>query len=338
MDKHMSRRYYSFLFTVLLIVSSIPLHGRSHRVAQLPNGGVNGCANCHVSPGGPRNAFGQLVGSSYLDGDGNVIWNSSLAAADPDGDGFSAGHELEDPFGMWMNGGPQPGNSEWVSNPGDASSTPQGDAAMFSAHVSVSGMAPHMGQQVRTRLYADGHILLAEEIYPSLAEEEFEFAYYHLLEQGADYYFDVWADLNGNGTYDSPPVDHSWRLNYDGISENITIDFTHNTNFTDLQGTVGLEDHVLPKTLALHGNFPNPFNPTTLIRFSVPLAGLVDLKVFDMQGRLVREVYHGDLAQGEHALNFDAFDSRGDLLPAGIYIVRLATADQIETSRMTLIK
>lgn len=100
-------------------------YARAQRPAQIPNGSQFSCANCHVNPGGggSRNAFGQVVESSFLNGSGasaSVNWNAQLAALDSDGDGASNGTELGDPDG---DGVPTAGVT--VTNPGDASSVPQ---------------------------------------------------------------------------------------------------------------------------------------------------------------------------------------------------------------------
>jgi hypothetical protein len=96
---------------------------RPFRVSQIPNGAVNGCANCHVNPagGGTRNAFGTTIELSFLSTPGptgNVLWGSALAALDSDFDGVSNGSELQDPAGSWVIGQPAPGSAALVTLPG----------------------------------------------------------------------------------------------------------------------------------------------------------------------------------------------------------------------------
>ena len=74
----------------------------SNRVAQFPNGD---CDHCHVFPGGPRTAFGLDVARTLQNG--AVNW-SALFSLDSDGDGFTNGEELGDPFGQWQRGNPDP--------------------------------------------------------------------------------------------------------------------------------------------------------------------------------------------------------------------------------------
>lgn len=74
-------------------------------------------------------------------------------------------------------------------------------------------------------------------------------------------------------------------------------------------------------------NYPNPFNPTTTIRYSVPNAGMVSLRVFDMLGREVALIESGYKSAGRYEAVFDA--SR---LASGIYVYRL-TAGNTTLSR-----
>ncbi len=118
--------YYYFsvaAFVLTFIVSDVD--ARSKRVNQIPNGNIKRCSNCHIDPngGGPRNAFGSTVEASYLDGNGDVIWNASLAQKDSDSDGTTNGQELQDPNGTWAIGQANPGDASLVSNPGDPNST-----------------------------------------------------------------------------------------------------------------------------------------------------------------------------------------------------------------------
>lgn len=120
----MKRTITISLIFIMTIFLAYTIYARSKRVGQIPNGNVNGCANCHVSAsgGGARNAFGQMVGSKYLDRSGDVIWGAELANEDADGDGFTNGEELQDSAGTWTGGAI--GDPALVFNPGDANSHP----------------------------------------------------------------------------------------------------------------------------------------------------------------------------------------------------------------------
>jgi hypothetical protein len=95
----------------------------------------------------------------------------------------------------------------------------------------------------------------------------------------------------------------------------------------------GVEDISPPTGFTLGQNYPNPFNPSTKISFTMPKAGSVTLKVFDMQGREIATLVEGELGAGNHETVFDA--SR---LTSGTYIYRLVTRDFVETKKMVLLK
>lgn len=88
-----------------------------------------------------------------------------------------------------------------------------------------------------------------------------------------------------------------------------------------------------PTGLQLRQNFPNPFNPSTTISFTLPEAGSVSLRVYDITGRLVDTAFNGFLGSGSHAVQYHAGQ-----LPSGTYIYVLETAIGREMNLMTLIK
>jgi hypothetical protein len=89
-----------------------------------------------------------------------------------------------------------------------------------------------------------------------------------------------------------------------------------------------------PTTLALNGNYPNPFNPVTNISFTVPAAGLTSLKVFDVLGKEVASVFNGIAEPGTaYSVPFNAAS-----LPSGIYFSRLEFGGQRIVKKMLLVK
>jgi hypothetical protein len=80
-------------------------------------------------------------------------------------------------------------------------------------------------------------------------------------------------------------------------------------------------------------NYPNPFNPTTTISYSIPVAGAVHVTVFDLTGRQVAEPVSGYQARGSYVIGFD-----GSALPSGIYFCRVDVAGLSFTNRMLLLK
>jgi hypothetical protein len=96
----------------------------------------------------------------------------------------------------------------------------------------------------------------------------------------------------------------------------------------------------LPTPLALLGNAPNPFNPSTTIAFSLPGGDGVAhrLNVYDARGRLVRRLGEGVLAAGRHEAVWDGRDDQGAPVSAGVYLYRLEYGDERLAGKMVLVK
>lgn len=93
-----------------------------------------------------------------------------------------------------------------------------------------------------------------------------------------------------------------------------------------------------PAVARLLGNYPNPFNPSTTIAFSLPTAQAVDLVIYDSAGRKVADLLDGFLEPGRHQAVWNGRDDQGFKLASGLYWCRLQTMDSVLTGGMTLIK
>jgi hypothetical protein len=88
----------------------------------------------------------------------------------------------------------------------------------------------------------------------------------------------------------------------------------------------------------LSENYPNPFNPSTSIDFSIGTEGFVSLTVYDITGRMVSTLVEGNLSTGDHSVVWDGVDSNGTLVSAGIYIYALQTETSSITRKMVFMK
>lgn len=93
------------------------------------------------------------------------------------------------------------------------------------------------------------------------------------------------------------------------------------------------QDAEIPTQFALLQNYPNPFNPTTKIQFEVPMSQKVELIVYDILGRKVKELYNDLAPAGVINIEF-----RADYLASGMYIYRLKTKDISISKKMVLLK
>lgn len=92
-------------------------------------------------------------------------------------------------------------------------------------------------------------------------------------------------------------------------------------------------DALLPAEHALYPNWPNPFNPTTTIRYDVKQTGNVRLTIFNLLGQEVSRLIDSQHLAGTYTVSWNATD-----LPSGIYFYQMQTADFVQTRKMALVK
>jgi hypothetical protein len=92
-----------------------------------------------------------------------------------------------------------------------------------------------------------------------------------------------------------------------------------------------------PKSATLQGNYPNPFNPETAIRFALSAPGVVTIEVYNLLGLRVR-VLEGSFPAGEGELVWDGMDSSGRAASSGVYFYKLASEGTHQVRRMLLLK
>ncbi|MGE5497390.1 MAG: glycosyl hydrolase family 18 protein [Syntrophothermus sp.] len=94
-----------------------------------------------------------------------------------------------------------------------------------------------------------------------------------------------------------------------------------------------VNDAVVKLDYRLYNNYPNPFNPSTVIRFSLPAAASVKLQVFNALGEVAAELINGEMNAGLHEYTFNA-----EGMASGIYFCRLTAGSFINTKKMILAK
>jgi hypothetical protein len=94
----------------------------------------------------------------------------------------------------------------------------------------------------------------------------------------------------------------------------------------------------VPTQTVLHQNHPNPFNPTTVIRYELSKAGMVSLRIYDARGALVRDLYEGHRPAGRYEVGWDGANERGERVASGVYFYVLQTPDVRLTKKMVCLK
>jgi len=94
----------------------------------------------------------------------------------------------------------------------------------------------------------------------------------------------------------------------------------------------------IPLTTRLLQNYPNPFNPQTTIGFELPEPSNVRIRVYDVQGRLIRLLLDAQMPGGEHTVTWNARDELGNEVASGMYLYELSTPEFRATRQLVLIK
>jgi len=150
--------------------------------------------------------------------------------------------------------------------------------------------------------------------------------------------------LSGLGLAVGESAEALWNVVVsDGTSEHNVAEFYSfsSASFIDLyygvtltRGTAtSIEEDLMPKTFELSQNFPNPFNPSTQIRYAVPQISEVRLDVYNMIGQRVATLVNEEKLPGNYSIDFDA-----STLSSGIYFYRLQAGSVQLTRKMMLVK
>ena len=94
----------------------------------------------------------------------------------------------------------------------------------------------------------------------------------------------------------------------------------------------------IPIEFALHENYPNPFNPTTTLRFDLPELSDMTLIVYNMLGQKVKTFNMQSTPAGYHSVKWNATNDYGDPVCAGVYLYQLQPKDFVNTRKMVLLK
>ncbi len=100
--------------------------------------------------------------------------------------------------------------------------------------VNIAGMNPHIGEKFEARLVNKYDLQEKERlVIDPITDPDFNIVF-SSFEPGGNYWIDFYADHNNNGYYDGIPTDHAWRLTANNVGDNTTLNFVHNTNFSEI--------------------------------------------------------------------------------------------------------
>ena len=95
---------------------------------------------------------------------------------------------------------------------------------------------------------------------------------------------------------------------------------------------------ITPKEFALLGNYPNPFNPVTTLRFDLDYTSKVNVTIYNILGNEIITLQNGELNAGRHALQWNANNAYGQKVPSGLYLYKVTSDNRSLTGKMLLMK
>jgi hypothetical protein len=180
------------------------------------------------------------------------------------------------------------------------------------------------GDTVNYLVYAKVGVYPAEEIYDTTVTSV-SITYQEILE----------------GVFEGSPVNSATvSLNVKATDGIDTVDVTGDNRviYVNRYEYLSTEGEGVPFEFALHENYPNPFNPTTTLRFDLPEVSNLTLTIYNMLGQKVRTFDYQNTSAGYHSVKWNATNDYGDPVGAGVYLYQLQTKDFVKTRKMVLLK
>ncbi len=156
----------------------------------------------------------------------------------------------------------------------------------------------------------------------------------------------TWTDSDGRYEFMLPAGNYEVVL--DGaknsglqVIQDVNIEADRSLNFRMGEGLLDGDEPGqpnLPKAFALAQNHPNPFNPSTTIQYDLPEAGHVQIRVFDIRGRVVSTLVDRQEEAGVHVVQWNGREDSGRTLSSGVYFYRMETASFSRIRKMVLLK
>lgn len=185
--------------------------------------------------------------------------------------------------------------------------------------------------------------------------DSYNWVFMNIADNGAEDRIDIWQ-LAGNTTWmsvdpltGSVQPDQSQELliklytaGFDLGRISGDLYFTHNAEFGEVIIPIHMEvimdappgsESEIPGDFRITGVYPNPFNSQTLVNYDIPMNSDISMKLFDLTGREVMEVLKGKINAGTHTVSISA-----DILPTGVYLLRLEAEDKMSIAKLVLIK
>ena len=217
-----------------------------------------------------------------------------------------------------------PVSFDWVSKASDTIKISQSNL-MEEYELKWSESKDVDGETIDYLLHAQIGVYPAEEIYDTTSTSV-QITYEELLEN----VFELFPILPGATVRFS-------LLASDG-KDTVKVSGDDRVLFVNRYDYLSIAAEGVPLEFALHENYPNPFNPTTTLRFDLPEISDITLTIYNMLGQKVRTFDYQNTSAGYHSVIWDATNDLGQQVGAGVYLYQLETKNFVKTRKMVLLK
>ncbi len=186
------------------------------------------------------------------------------------------------------------------------------NASMINQTVSLSWNISYANDISHYNIYYSIHHDFVPSEENLLTVEESVYYEHNIETFGEQYYIVSAVDINDNESQYSEMI---------------------NVTFLELLNNVSL-----PVQYSLHQNFPNPFNPSTQIKYDLPEDEFVNITIYDIMCRRIRSLLNSKQSAGYHSISWDATNDIGEGVSAGMYIYMIHAGDFRSTKKMVLLK
>ena len=299
---------------------------------------------------GDNNGFPEI--NEKLSGDGETIYIANEIGIEiisydfgPQIDDVSYGRSPDD-SDFWTHMPPTPGQSNIIN-------TPPNDFSLTFPLVSDT-LTADLVSQGDSLLFIDNiHFYWEESNDPDQVNIQYSFRLYIQCCDGID----MWStsdmlDNNNNyiahsylfnilsGMVDGPifsvPHEIHWSVKAtDGIDESAEVSDSFYIIFNDYLDIV---NETIPESFTVFSAFPNPFNPFTTISYMIPNDGFVDVTIFDMMGREIKNLVSSKQSNGYKSIRWDATNNQNQAVTAGVYLYKIKYENFVNTRKMILLK
>jgi hypothetical protein len=196
---------------------------------------------------------------------------------------------------------------------------------------SLDNIAPSAPEGLMAVIVEDG-ILLS---WSMSNDEDFEL---FMLEKSTDGAF---TESEVFEMVDTTYLDPDYFLNESNYYRLAAVDQSGNmseySSVVDI-AVLAIDFDLIPDVYALHQNYPNPFNPVTTLRYDLPEDAMVSIMIYDVMGRRIKSLVNTTQSAGYRSVRWDATNSLGEPVSAGMYIYMIKAGQFTKTKKMVLLK